>query len=220
MKIRELVLLTGNLTGQRAFYGETLGLQVITESPEGFTVIVGDSRLRFEPIEMSDSERVGAYHFAFNIPENQMTAAQKWLSDRLPLIADETGQIVFDFQSWQAHSIYAFDPAGNVIELIARHRLPNASTSPFSAAHLLNISEIGIPSAQVPARVEQLTRQLNVPIFDGADSPTFTALGDDHGLLIVVKQGREWYPNTGKIADTWPIRLQIETEAGSSALTI
>ncbi len=29
---------------------------------------------------------------------------------------------------------------------------------------------------------------------------TFTALGDENGLLIVVKTGREWYPNTGQTA--------------------
>jgi catechol-2,3-dioxygenase len=195
MNITELRLKTADLSGQRAFYADTLHLPLVEESADTLTIGVGHTRLIFER-----SEAASRYHLAFNIPENQLEAARLWLKERVSLIS-LNGKDVFDFASWQAHSAYFYDAAGNVLECIARHRLPNASDRPFDAANLLNISEIGIATADVRATAGKLTGDLGLPVFDGAGSDSFTALGDDNGLFIVVKRGRVWYPESGVPAD-------------------
>src|SRR5258706_10384250 len=62
----------------------------------------------------------GAYHFAFNIPENQFGVAKEWISSRIPLLHDETGKEDFESANWNSHSIYFKDTAGKVLEFIAR----------------------------------------------------------------------------------------------------
>jgi catechol-2,3-dioxygenase len=191
MHITELRLKTADLSGQRAFYADTLHLPLVAETADLLTIGAGHTRLIFER-----SDTAPRYHFAFNVPENQLEAARQWLKERVSLIS-LNGKDVFDFASWKAHSVYFYDAAGNVLECIARHRLPNASDRPFDAANLLNISEIGIAAADVRATVGKLMDDLGLPVFDGAGSDSFTALGDDSGLFIVVKQGRVWYPESG-----------------------
>jgi catechol-2,3-dioxygenase len=201
MHITELRLKTADLNGQRGFYADTLHLPLVEETANSLTVGVGHSRLIFE-----QGETAARYHFAFNIPENQLEAARLWLKERVPLISLD-GKDVFDFASWKAHSVYFYDAAGNILECIARHRLPNASDRPFDAGNLLNISEIGIAAADVRTTVAKLTDGLGLPVFDGAGSDSFTALGDDSGLFIVVKQGRVWYPESGVPAVPLPLAV-------------
>jgi hypothetical protein len=42
------------------------------------------------------------------------------------------------------------------------------------------------------------------------ETDTFTAVGDENGLLIVVQQGREWYPRTGISAEPSPLEIRFE----------
>jgi hypothetical protein len=48
-----------------------------------------------------------------------------------------------------------------------------------------------------------------VSVYDGAGSDTFTAVGDEDGLFIVVKRGRIWYPETGVAADVYPVAVTL-----------
>jgi catechol 2,3-dioxygenase-like lactoylglutathione lyase family enzyme len=215
MHIRALSLRTRNIDAQRKFYGETLGLTIKHDYDEyGFEVQIGTTELRFWPSRdtshSKDEPSSDLYHFAFNIPENQIEQARDWLLSRaVPLITDgET--TIFDFKNWNAHSIYFRDGAGNIVEFIARHRLPNASERPFDTSSILCVSEMGIATDDVRDTVQKITETYNVPVFDGAGSDTFTAMGDDNGLLIVVKTGRVWYPNTGVLADGSPYGVTIE----------
>ena len=45
--------------------------------------------------------------------------------------------------------------------------------------------------------VKGLCDTLGVTVYDGEGGDMFTAVGDELGLFIVVKQGRIWYPETG-----------------------
>lgn len=205
MHIEALTLQTAPLAEQIAFYHEVLGCPIIASSDQHAEIAFTESRLIFERTSIDHTPR---YHLALNIPENQLDAAKTWLEARVPLISLK-GQDIFNFASWEAHSIYFLDAAGNILELIARHRLANARSTPFDSASLLSISEIGVAVSEVGQAVAQLTAQAGLPIFDGHGHAPFTALGDDHGLLIVVSQGRQWYPESGVIAQPYPIRMVL-----------
>jgi catechol-2,3-dioxygenase len=205
MRIQELTLEASSIEALQEFYSAKLQLPVV-RTEDSLLVNVGASVLNF---------RQGAghrYHFAVNIPENQIAACQNWLKQRVPLLQDEDSSEIFNFDTWEAHSVYFLDPAGNIVECIARHRLHNASPQPFSSAGFLNISEIGLASSDVVQQVQELAAQLSAPYFQSPDgpNPNFTAIGDDHGLVILVKQGRIWYPNTEVPAKTAPTRILIE----------
>src|SRR4051794_36275094 len=62
------------------------------------------------------------YHFAFLLPGDRFDAASKWAQLRLELLPDsETGEVVFDFENWEARAFYLHDPADNIVELIAHN---------------------------------------------------------------------------------------------------
>jgi catechol-2,3-dioxygenase len=105
------------------------------------------------------------------------------------------------FPDWQARSAYYYDPGGNIVELIARERAPGDEL-------LLEVSEVGLPVSDVGAAVEFLESELGLPEFDG-DRERFSAVGDDHGLFIVVPVGRPWL-FTDRPATDVPVRATIE----------
>jgi len=212
MSIEDLDLLAVYLPAQRDFYTTVLSLPVVEENDGTLTVRAGSSRLTFKQAPEGWS---GVYHFAFNIPENRFQDAKSWLSGRAPLIKDAGGADEFRFESWNAHSIYFYDPAGNILEFIARHNLDNSSNGPFTGQSILSVSEIGLATDNVPDTVRLLREHLGVGIYDGAGSDTFTAAGDEHGLFIVVKRSRVWFPDTGKPAELVPLLVVITNQTGA-----
>jgi len=199
MDIQELTLSAADLTAQHNFYENVLKLPVIESDEQHLVIRAGKTQLEFvhAPVQ-------GIYHFAFNIPENQFAEARDWLS--VPRIRAKDGRDEFFIESWNAHNVYFYDPAGNILELIARHTLPNASTEPFSEKSLLNISEIGIAAQDVKA----FTESSSLPNY-GSPSDDFAPLGDENGLLIIVKIGRQWFPDTGRTALELPLQALISS---------
>ena len=106
---------------------------------------------------------------------------------------EKDGADQFHFETWNADAVYFFDPAGNVVELIARHNLRNASKKPFSGDSILCISEIAYPVEDVTLFCQHLKAELKLKLYSG-DEKNFAALGDEDGLVIVVPVGRHWYP--------------------------
>src|SRR4051812_43449750 len=191
MHIATLEITATDLQALLNFYANTLGLEVSLKNNQRFTINAGATRLTFvRPTDDSPH----SYHFAFNIPENQLPDARQWLSTRSPLLKDNSGADEFAFESWHAHSIYFKDPAGNILEFIARHDLPNSSHEPFGSRSILSVSEIGLATDDVPALARSLPS--GVPVY-GEGSDMFTAAGDAHGLFIMVKVGRVWLPDSG-----------------------
>ena len=90
--------------------------------------------------------------------------------------------------------MYFKDPDGNILELIARHGLANATDHQFGEQDFLAVSEIGLAVDDVAKTVGELTRSLGVPIYDGAGSDAFSAIGDEYGLFIVDANGRIGIP--------------------------
>jgi catechol-2,3-dioxygenase len=206
MKILELEISSVDLPAQRDFYADILELPVrldaaILEVKAGRTVI------RFT---QAPSEFTGAYHFAFNIPENQYQAAKQWITSRIPILQDKTGQEDFESTNWASTSLYFLDAAGNVLEFIARHNLQNATAGDFNSSQILNVSEIGLPSEDVLALTNQLVTQLGLSVFKQEPNETFTPVGDDNGLLILPVKDRIWMPDSGVPAKLLPVKVMGE----------
>lgn len=186
--IRSLRLHTHRLDALRTYYPRRLGLPMVAETKDSATFRIGATDLTFAVAAQGEP----CYHFAFNIPENRLDAAMEWIRPISPLLKRPDGSEVYHFESWNAHSVYFLDPAGNLLELIARHSLKNAATSAFDGRSLLNVSEIGVVVDRVADTVASADAHLGMGVFAGSLGPKFAALGDDHGLLIVVEKGRAW----------------------------
>jgi catechol 2,3-dioxygenase-like lactoylglutathione lyase family enzyme len=201
MRIRRLTLPSTDLVRLADFYEHDLGLTVWRHAAS-IDIEVGVSVLSFQ--EGPTHEPV---HFAFNIPPNQFGAAKEWLQQRTNLHCDKAGKDQFVFESWQADAVYFRDPDGNIAELIARRELPDADSEVFSPEQMMSISEVAI----VVDDVDQSVRELDIPTY-GEFTSDFAALGDPEGLLIVVRKGREFFPDSGVEAAVVPITLTIEEE--------
>lgn len=187
MQITEIQLQTAHLAEQKAFFHQTLELPLLAESPTSFTVQAGASTITFHA---TTDPLPSIYHFAFNIPENQLAAAKQWLASRVKLLRNGERDEWF-FPDWNAHAVYYLDPAGNILEFIARHNLPTATPRPFSWQSILSISEIGLVTPNVHDFCQQLHTQLGVTRWRGNDTD-FAAVGDEEGLFIVAVTGRPW----------------------------
>lgn len=204
MNITYLELPTKDLQVQRDFYANVLGLPVELHS-NTLKVQAGITTLVFT---QAKPDFDGAYHFAFNIPENQLYNAKGWIASRVPLLRDENGKDDFDSASWNSHSVYFKDAAGNVLEFIARRNLKNAVEDGFNNGQILNVSEIGLPSEDVIAFAKYLCSTLGLSVFKQEPGETFTPVGDDSGLFILPIKDRIWYPNTGIPAKLLPVKAK------------
>jgi hypothetical protein len=112
------------------------------------------------------------HHFAFHVSD-----LEPWKS-RLDVSEEH------DFSSWGgARAVYFRDPEQNVVELIAR---PEPQRE-------LTLAEVGLPVEDVAVAVDTLERELGLKPYDDWDE-SFAPLGDDGGLVIVVRVGRGWFP--------------------------
>lgn len=203
MKIEKLILETGRLAELKTFYRDILNLEVIDETSANFTVKVGRTHLMFK--ETSNS-RDPFYHFAINIPQNKFQEAKTWIKERGAVLNVEKGDDEVFFESWNAHAIYFEDPAGNIVEFIARHNLDNGNEDEFTSNDLLNVSEIGIIKDQVIPFVRTLNN-IGIPNWKD-DSEGLTPVGSEDGLFIVVRSGRRWYFSM-KDAEAYPVTVSI-----------
>ena len=158
-RILSLELQSGAPLGDmKAFYGKTLDLRILEEKPDRFTVEAGETRITFVGSTDTVDGRSPFYHFAFNIPENKILKALEWQKARTPMLpipernrAAGFPPEVVDYSHWNAHSIFFLDPAGNVVEYIARHDLKNADSDAFSWTDILYASEIALVVDDVAA---------------------------------------------------------------------
>lgn len=191
MKIKELEIFSINLEDTSTFYKDVFGLPLVNRDERSLIFKSGRTLLKF--VE-SDVDKA-MYHFAFNIPCNKIEEAVEFMSSRADLLNLQNDSVIADFTSWNAKAIYFYDNNRNIVELIARQDLNNASDKPFSGESILCISEIGIPASYPVQLSKNIHDQLGVPYFEkspGGDE--FVAMGDDEGLFIIVKTGRHWYP--------------------------
>ncbi|HEU4718080.1 MAG TPA: VOC family protein [Bacteroidia bacterium] len=193
MRITELTLSAPDPSDLRKFYTR-LGFKEI-EAPggtDGFSFNIGYTRLNFAP-----GDRDARYHFAFNVQPDRIEDALAWLEQNGVEVLENRGGKgkLVDFPNWKARSVYFYDTAGNIVEIIARAALPRAGNAPkFSSASLLGVSEIGIVCDNVSSMKQWISSTHGIGDFARQENTEdFTAMGDDEGLLLLVPAGRRWF---------------------------
>jgi catechol-2,3-dioxygenase len=208
------------LAEMERFYHELLGLPVRADRDGGLTILAGETPITFVKADLKEGPPW--YHVAFNIPENKLLAARAWQHGRTPLLqvrvevrpdaATEADLAdVADFRHWNAHSVFFWDPAGNLLEYIARHDLKNAAPGSFSSKDILYGSEIGFVVADVPAIAERVKEELGLGTYRGANDG-FQAIGDEYGLLLILSRGRRpWavFNPLSRAFDVYPTHATI-----------
>ncbi|GIP37876.1 hypothetical protein J31TS4_11560 [Paenibacillus sp. J31TS4] len=216
MQIHRIKLLTNQLEQLKRFYTAELGLPLVVSSNYTFAVKVGQSVLEFEQTDHPAESPF--YHFAFDIPENKMDESIDWLNSlgvMLNLLPDQSNKVYS--KTWNVTSIYFYDPAGNIVEFIARHTLDNAIHTTFTGEDLLNISEIGLVVKDVPSMKDLLSSNHFINSYKDS-SETFAAVGDEDGLLILSAYRRVWLGST-KEADIFKTEVTVEgTQEGVYAI--
>ncbi len=206
MRLQKVTMQTGDIVSLKAFYQQLLGLNIHYEDERSFELITGPTTIRFESAENAENPY---YHFAWNIPENQYLQVAEWLKSKQITLIKEPGtdNEILDFTDWNAHALYFYDPAGNIVELIARHNLDNGSDDTFDSQSFLELSEVSVVSKAYARTFDYITKELNIPFWKG-NHADFNALGDEHGLFITVPEGRQWFMSD-KQAVCFPIEINF-----------
>src|SRR5947207_4232176 len=139
MRIKKLFLQTSYLKTLEEFYSSILELPSETIDKKEIVVKIGISDLIFT--ETKEAEPF--YHFAINIPSNKIEEAKTWLGNKVKLLwMEDYENDIADFVNWHAKSVYFYDPAGNIVELIARFDLDNNVSETFSSRQFLSVNEV------------------------------------------------------------------------------
>ncbi|TKC19021.1 VOC family protein [Robertmurraya kyonggiensis] len=191
MEIKSVILQSNNIEEMKEFYVEHFGFPLVKEDESGFRIVVGTSELEFSSKQV---EANPYYHFAFNIPTNKFEEAKEWVKDRVALNVDFEKDEIY-FSNFDAHSLYFYDPAGNIVELIARHALANAQEGDFSIESILNISEIGLT---VDDAIHACHKLMEIGIHErehgDLTASSLNFMGEkSKGIFIILNQpGRRW----------------------------
>ena len=218
-RILHLDLITAaSLIELKKFYTSLLGLPMLSEQNDQFTMRAGETTIRF--IKTTEKDAAPFYHFAFNIPENKILKAREWQLKRTALSATPSHMIdekypkdIRHFQNWNAHSVFFWDPAGNLVEYIARHDLKNGVDGEFSSKDILCASEIAFIVNDSNAIADEIKSSFGLGQYKGGDE-NFRAIGDENGLLLVMKKGRVWegHTNISRTPDTIKTAVTIKAD--------
>jgi hypothetical protein len=194
---------SGRLDGLAGFYLGRLGLDAAVGEKLGATL--GETQLVF-----SASSGEPFYHFALLVPGNRFDAALDWIRQRTELLpAPETGEVVFDFDNWDALACYFHDPAGNIVELIAHRGIDESEREgPFAAVELVGISELGLVGDK--HELSTALREIGVEQWDGAleEAGRLAFVGEKARTLILSPADRGWLP-TGRPAEAHPAEIEL-----------
>ena len=219
MKIKKLILRTAYLKTLQEFYSSVLELPVEQPDEKMIKIKIGNGELIFT--ETTNGEPF--YHFAINIPANKIEEAKTWLNDKVRLLwMDDYKDDIADFVNWHAKSVYFYDPAGNIVELIARFDLDNSANETFSSSQFLSINEVGLVfnDDNFEKEITTLRNAYSLSNFDKQPPlPKFRAMGDDHGLFVIVPEHRNWYP-TDKPSGIFPMTVEFDNAGKGCHLEI
>ncbi len=189
--ISNIRLLTSRpLEEMKRFYIRTLGLSLLEEKTSEVTFGAGGSTITFVKIDSKLGDPW--YHFAFNIPENKIIKAREWQLKRTALIPtpkrlrdSSFPDDIRHFGNWNAHSVFFYDPAGNLLEYIARHDLNNGIPGDFASQDILNVSEIAFVVDNQEAEAKKLGTHLDLNVYPKT-TDFWWSMGDENGLLLCI----------------------------------
>jgi catechol 2,3-dioxygenase-like lactoylglutathione lyase family enzyme len=205
MIFEQIHLDTGPLESMREFYENTLGFPLLETGPNHFTLQAGHTTLTFHRVESRPY-----YHFAFNIPSFSIRQALDWLRARVEIL-DFRGADIVDFSAWNAEAVYFYDPAGNILEFIARKNLNVGMDGDFGIDKVLSVSELGWSSHDIRGFRRQVLSGIGTQEYDGED-PKFFAIGKETGLFIMVNpEIKDWIPRADP-AVVVPFRCRVRTD--------
>lgn len=215
MNIIEVELLSDDLQKTYKFYHQLLQFYVRTNNSDELTVEAGSSLIIFRK-SLNERPR---YHFAFNIPGNKINEALEWAQNKVDVITIIDHSKIVDFVNWNAKAFYFYDSNENILEFIARYDLNYETDEIFTASCIMSVSEIGIVSEDCTKTCEELRSKFSLPFFRNATHPAsgFAALGDDHGLFIIVQTNRKWYLTDVPATKHWQ-RIVVEINGAQSEL--
>ncbi len=188
MEIKKLTLFSKNLDEQEHFYGNILGLPVHR---------IGKTKLRVHTKEnvliFKKTDKRFCYHFAFLINPGSLESAMEFLKKReIKLLPYQESEIIY-FNS--GRSIYFFDMDGNIAEFIERPTLPYKKAIQFSIENIIKVNEIGLPVSDTIKTANYISNNLGITPMNKTDfNDAFCWVGDFNGVIIVVKEGRNWLP--------------------------
>ena len=196
MRIAQITLATADPAVQARFWGEQLGLRV-QQADGSVEVALQRSTICFEPADEGVDAR---YHFAINVPPGSIEDAAGWLGGRQELLefagdAEEEDGTTIVHTDRGASAFYFLDAAGNVVELISNPYIDDERKTRFGPDSLLEIAEIGVATADTGATRAAVEEVFGAGVlWGGSDESRLTAIGDDHGVVIVAPAGRGWIP--------------------------
>ncbi|MDO3410593.1 VOC family protein [Saccharibacillus sp. CPCC 101409] len=213
MNITKIELWISNFDQTVRFYRDTLQFKLLSADARSASFEIGSSLLELH----NDPQRqFHYYHFAFNIPPNLFREAKAWLAERVELLTED-GMDEVDFGGiTQANSCYLEDPAGNIVEYIARRETTPASPERvFTPGRVSSISEIGLSTDEIGEYAQRI-QALGIPV-RGSEEVSLTQylnfMGEyeDGSFIILSPLGRRWYFSS-KLAISAP--LVIHTDRG------
>lgn len=194
MKIEKVQLQISNFDKTVRFYLDKLQFKLKSASENSAIFQIGDSELELIKDQEDNSYY---YHFAFNIHANLFQEAKKWLSERVELLSED-GEDEIDFtERTQANACYFEDPAGNIVEYIARRvTSPTANEQEFTPNNVLSISEISLTTNRIKDMAERL-KEMNIPLRDHEELSVdkylnFMGEYDDGAFILLGPVGRRW----------------------------
>lgn len=213
--IVHLRLMSKHLHDMQRFYAETMGFET-TLSAKTLGIKTGGTVIEFDELERDgENAETPYYHVAWAIPENKLAQAKTWLAARTTLLRTPAGRDEFHFRSVNRHAVYFADPAGNILELIARHNLKDGRDGAFELADILYVNHAGLVVDDLQAAIAQIRQKLSL---DLRYEPTsnFAQLGDEYRHLVLVTRDRLWLPENIKPARVFETEIVMHGESEKS----
>jgi catechol 2,3-dioxygenase-like lactoylglutathione lyase family enzyme len=179
----------------REFYQEVLEMDLIVSGDSSFTVMAGSTKLVFQKDETRPY-----YHLCFRLGADYYEHIYRKLAERNLLLPNSEGEYRL---FWEGKQAYFTDPDGNILELLER---PFIWGNEHPGNKWYDIGEVGMPVVDVAGMQEKLAPYIDDQHHER--SGTFAFYGDNQGVLVVVKDGRHWYP-TERGAEIHPLRIVV-----------
>lgn len=225
-EITELNLRARRLDQNRFFWETLLGFTVIDAPSAGqYTLQVGNTKLTFRQSNTNpdlEATFFPQYHFSIAIPSNQVENCLDWVLSQkavnpatnaevtIPIWKDYLNEAeIIRRNLYNSQSVFIQDPAGNVIELLARHDMNNTATGAFNKGMFIGISEVGIVTRDVRKTAALLKETFGVDEVLGS-SNSFKPIGGATGLLKLIVPGKPWIPTENELAVDHEMELTIK----------